>query len=162
MKRWDRDAQFKSFVYDGDTPQDARRAIRNQAQAVMTNPDMLHAGILPHHTRWASLFENLRYVVLDELHTYRGVFGSHVANVLRRLKRIAEFYHARPQFLCCSATHRQSRRAGHFTAGAPGRGGDRKRGACRGKILPVLQPARGQPATWASAAPTSTRPARWL
>ena len=98
------DAQFKSFVYDGDTPQDARRAIRNQAQVVMTNPDMLHAGILPHHTRWASLFENLRYVVLDELHTYRGVFGSHVANVLRRLKRIAEFYQARPQFLCCSAT----------------------------------------------------------
>ena len=98
------DAQFKSFVYDGDTPQDARRAIRNQAQVVMTNPDMLHAGILPHHTRWASLFENLRYVVLDELHTYRGVFGSHVSNVLRRLKRIAEFYQARPQFLCCSAT----------------------------------------------------------
>ena len=98
------DAQFKSFVYDGNTPQDARRAIRNQAQVVMTNPDMLHAGILPHHTRWANLFENLRYVVLDELHTYRGVFGSHVANVLRRLKRIAEFYQARPQFLCCSAT----------------------------------------------------------
>ena len=98
------EARLKSFVYDGDTPQDARRAIRNQAQVVMTNPDMLHAGILPHHTRWASLFENLRYVVLDELHTYRGVFGSHVANVLRRLKRIAEFYQARPQFLCCSAT----------------------------------------------------------
>ena len=97
-------APVKSFVYDGDTPQDARRAIRNHAHVVITNPDMLHAGILPHHTRWASLFENLCYVVLDELHTYRGVFGSHVTNVLRRLKRIAEFYNARPQFICCSAT----------------------------------------------------------
>ncbi len=95
---------LKSFVYDGDTPQDARRAIRSQAQVVITNPDMLHTGILPHHTRWTKLFENLRYVVLDELHSYRGVFGSHVANVLRRLKRIAEFYGARPQFICSSAT----------------------------------------------------------
>ncbi len=98
------DTGLKSFVYDGDTPQDARRAIRNQANVVLTNPDMLHAGVLPHHTRWAKLFENLRYVVLDELHTYRGVFGSHLANVLRRLKRIAAFYGARPQFICSSAT----------------------------------------------------------
>ena len=96
--------ELKSFVYDGDTPQDARRAIRGRANVVISNPDMLHTGILPHHTRWAALFENLRYVVLDELHTYRGVFGSHVANVLRRLKRIAEFYGARPQFICSSAT----------------------------------------------------------
>ncbi len=95
---------LKSFVYDGDTPQDARRAIRGQANVVITNPDMLHAGILPHHTRWAKLFENLRYVVLDELHTYRGVFGSHLSNVLRRLKRIAEFYGSQPQFICSSAT----------------------------------------------------------
>lgn len=65
---------------------------------------MLHAGILPHHTRWMRLFENLRYIVLDELHTYRGVFGSHLANVLRRLKRIAKFYGSDPQFICCSAT----------------------------------------------------------
>jgi DEAD/DEAH box helicase domain-containing protein len=98
------EAGLKSFVYDGDTPQDARRAIRSRANVVITNPDMLHTGILPHHTRWAALFENLRYVVLDELHTYRGVFGSHLANVLRRLKRIAEFYGARPQFICSSAT----------------------------------------------------------
>src|SRR5262249_23139084 len=92
--------KLKSFVYDGDTPQDARRSIRTQAQAVLTNPDMLHAGILPHHTKWAKLFQNLKYVVLDELHTYRGVFGSHLANVLRRLKRVAEFYGASPQFIC--------------------------------------------------------------
>jgi DEAD/DEAH box helicase domain-containing protein len=97
-------AGLKSFVYDGDTPQDARRAIRTQAQVVLTNPDMLHAGILPHHTKWAKLFQNLKYVVLDELHTYRGVFGSHLCNVLRRLKRVAAFYGANPQFICTSAT----------------------------------------------------------
>jgi len=96
--------KLKSFVYDGDTPQDARRAIRTQANAVLTNPDMLHSGILPHHTKWAKLFQNLKYVVLDELHTYRGVFGSHLANVLRRLKRVAEFYGSSPQFICTSAT----------------------------------------------------------
>ena len=92
------------FTYDGDTPGDARRAIRQQGHVVITNPDMLHAGILPHHTRWTRLFENLRYVVIDELHTYRGVFGSHLANVLRRLRRIARFYGQEPQFICCSAT----------------------------------------------------------
>jgi DEAD/DEAH box helicase domain-containing protein len=70
----------------------------------LTNPDMLHAGILPHHTKWMCLFENLRYIVLDELHTYRGVLGSHLANVLRRLRRIARFYGSDPQFICCSAT----------------------------------------------------------
>jgi DEAD/DEAH box helicase domain-containing protein len=97
-------SEIRAFTYDGDTPQDARRAIRERANVVLTNPDMLHSGILPHHTRWAKLFENLRYVVLDELHTYRGVFGSHVANVIRRLRRIAAFYGSKPQFLCCSAT----------------------------------------------------------
>ena len=71
---------------------------------MLTNPDMLHAGILPHHTRWTRLFENLRYIVLDELHTYRGVFGSHLANVLRRLRRVARFYGSSPQFIACSAT----------------------------------------------------------
>src|SRR5881398_717241 len=74
------------------------------AGIVLTNPDMLHTGILPHHTKWMRLFENLRYIVLDELHTYRGVFGSHLANVLRRLRRIAKFYGSDPQFICCSAT----------------------------------------------------------
>jgi len=98
------DSRFGVFTYDGDTPSDARAAIRAQGHIVLTNPDMLHAGILPHHTRWTRLFENLRYIVLDELHTYRGVFGSHLANVLRRLRRVAQFYGASPQFIACSAT----------------------------------------------------------
>src|SRR5215470_10511700 len=92
------------FTYDGDTPSDARKAIREQSHIVLTNPDMLHTGILPHHTRWTRVFENLRYIVIDELHTYRGVFGSHLCNVLRRLQRIARFYGRTPQFICCSAT----------------------------------------------------------
>jgi DEAD/DEAH box helicase domain-containing protein len=95
---------FGVFTYDGDTPSDARRAIRERGHVILTNPDMLHTGILPHHTKWTRVFENLRYIVLDELHTYRGVFGSHLANVLRRLARIAEFYGSKPQFICCSAT----------------------------------------------------------
>jgi DEAD/DEAH box helicase domain-containing protein len=95
---------FGVFTYDGDTPSDARKAIRERGHIVLTNPDMLHTGILPHHTKWMRLFENLRYIVLDELHTCRGVFGSHVANVLRRLKRVAKFYGSDPQFICCSAT----------------------------------------------------------
>jgi DEAD/DEAH box helicase domain-containing protein len=98
------DADVATFTYDGDTPQDARKAIRSKAHIVVTNPDMLHKGILPHHTKWVKLFENLRYVVIDELHTSRGVYGSHVANVLRRLQRLCRFYGSRPQFLCSSAT----------------------------------------------------------
>ncbi len=94
----------RAHTYDGDTPSDARRAIRRRANVVLSNPDMLHAGVLPHHTRWARFFENLRYIVIDELHAYRGVFGSHLANVLRRLKRIAGFYGSTPLFVCCSAT----------------------------------------------------------
>jgi len=94
----------KTFTYDGDTPQDARQAIRAQGDIVITNPDMLHTGILPHHTKWAHFLENLKFVVVDELHTYRGVFGSHMTNVLRRLQRICRFYGSRPQFICCSAT----------------------------------------------------------
>src|SRR5712664_2029813 len=96
--------RFGVFTYDGDTPSDARKAIREKGHIVLTNPDMLHTGILPHHTRWTRLFENLRYIVIDELHTYRGVFGSHLCNVLRRLRRIARFYGRDPQFICCSAT----------------------------------------------------------
>ncbi len=97
-------ADIKAFTYDGDTPSDARRQVRRRANVVLTNPDMLHAGVLPHHTKWARFFEKLRYIVIDELHTYRGVFGSHLANVLRRLRRIASFYGAKPQFIACSAT----------------------------------------------------------
>jgi DEAD/DEAH box helicase domain-containing protein len=92
------------FTYDGDTPQDARRAIRGRAHIVLSNPDMLHAGILPHHPRWAKLFENLRFVVIDELHAYRGVFGSHLANILRRLQRVCRHYGSSPVFICTSAT----------------------------------------------------------
>jgi DEAD/DEAH box helicase domain-containing protein len=91
-------------IYDGDTPTAQRRAIREQARLLLTNPDMLHSGILPHHTNWAEFFRNLKFVVIDEMHTYRGVFGSHVANVIRRLKRVARFYGANPQFILTSAT----------------------------------------------------------
>ena len=97
-------ADIKTFTYDGDTPDDARQAIRKQGHVVVTNPDMLHAGILPHHTKWQKLFSNLKYVVIDELHVYRGVFGSHLANVIRRLVRICRFYGQDPVFICCSAT----------------------------------------------------------
>jgi DEAD/DEAH box helicase domain-containing protein len=97
-------SEIRAFTYDGDTPQDARKAIRQRANVVLTNPDMLHTGILPHHTRWARYFESLRYIVIDELHYYRGVYGSHLANLLRRLRRICEFYGSKPQFICCSAT----------------------------------------------------------
>ncbi|HXK08342.1 MAG TPA: DEAD/DEAH box helicase [Vicinamibacteria bacterium] len=93
-----------TFTYDGDTPQDARPSIRARAHVVITNPDMLHKGILPHHTKWVKLLENLRYVVVDELHSLRGVYGSHVANIFRRLRRLCEFYGSRPQFVCASAT----------------------------------------------------------
>jgi len=93
-----------TYTYDGDTPQDARRAIRSAGHIVVTNPDMLHAGILPHHTKWIKLFENLKYIVIDEVHQYRGIFGSHLANLIRRLKRICSFYESDPQFICCSAT----------------------------------------------------------
>jgi DEAD/DEAH box helicase domain-containing protein len=92
------------FTYDGDTPQDARRAIRGRAHVVLSNPDMIHSGILPHHPRWAKLFENLKYVVIDELHAYRGVFGSHLTNVLRRLRRVCQHYGSNPVFICSSAT----------------------------------------------------------
>jgi DEAD/DEAH box helicase domain-containing protein len=92
------------FTYDGDTPSDARRAIRGKAHVVLSNPDMLHSGILPHHPRWAKLFENLRFVVVDELHAYRGVFGSHLANILRRVQRVCRHYGSDPIFICSSAT----------------------------------------------------------
>jgi DEAD/DEAH box helicase domain-containing protein len=98
------DLEIGVFTYDGDTPQDARRAVRGRAHIVLSNPDMLHAGILPHHPRWAKLFENLRYIVIDELHAYRGVFGSHLTNVLRRLQRICRHYGSSPTFICSSAT----------------------------------------------------------
>ncbi|HXJ48557.1 MAG TPA: DEAD/DEAH box helicase, partial [Candidatus Acidoferrum sp.] len=96
--------ELRADTYDGDTPPGRRTAIREGGHVVMTNPDMLHAGLLPHHTRWRRLFSSLDFVVVDELHTYRGLFGSQVANVIRRLKRICAFYGSSPTFICASAT----------------------------------------------------------
>ncbi|MGX1193297.1 DEAD/DEAH box helicase domain-containing protein [Metabacillus sp. SLBN-84] len=95
---------INSYTYDGDTAPTIRNVIRKAGHIVMTNPDMLHSAILPHHTKWVSLFENLKYIIIDELHIYRGIFGSHVANVIRRLKRICRFYGSNPVFICTSAT----------------------------------------------------------
>ncbi len=97
-------SRIATYTYDGDTPANARRAVRQAGQIVITNPDMLHTGILPHHTQWHRLFANLRYVVIDEMHVYRGVFGSHVANVIRRLRRICQHYGSSPQFILASAS----------------------------------------------------------
>ncbi|MDR1651968.1 MAG: DEAD/DEAH box helicase [Synergistaceae bacterium] len=94
----------RTHTYDGDTPGDVRTKVRRSGHIVITNPDMLHTGILPHHTKWKDLFENLEYVVIDELHTYKGIYGSHLALILRRLLRICEFYGSNPSFICCSAT----------------------------------------------------------
>src|SRR5262247_1737022 len=110
---------MRMYTYDGDTPQDARRSVRARANLVLTNPDMLHSGILPHHTKWATLFQNLRYVVIDELHAYRGVFGSHVANLLRRLRRICRHYGSDPQFIMASATVANPREHAQNITGAP-------------------------------------------
>lgn len=94
----------KAYTYDGDTSASARKAVREAGHVVITNPDMLHSGIMPNHTKWVKLFENLKYIVIDEIHSYRGVFGSNLACVLRRLKRLCAFYGSHPQFICCSAT----------------------------------------------------------
>ena len=109
LKRWaeanpDIAAVLRPATYDGDTPRHNRRKIRTDANVILSNPDMLHVGILPHHPRWASFLQNLRYIVVDELHQYRGIFGSNVALVLRRLERVCAHYGARPQFICASAT----------------------------------------------------------
>jgi DEAD/DEAH box helicase domain-containing protein len=113
------DLEIGVFTYDGDTPSDARRAIRGKAHVVLSNPDMLHSGILPHHPRWAKLFENLRYVVIDELHAYRGVFGSHLSNIMRRLRRVCRHYGSDPVFICSSATIANPRDLAEGLTGAP-------------------------------------------
>ena len=95
---------FQTHIYDGDTPQHLRSHLRQNASIILSNPDMLHTGILPHHTAWKDFFTALRFIVIDEMHAYRGVFGSHVANVIRRLKRISRFYGSQPQFILTSAT----------------------------------------------------------
>jgi DEAD/DEAH box helicase domain-containing protein len=113
------DLEIGVFTYDGDTPSDARRAIRGKAHVVLSNPDMVHSGILPHHPRWAKLFENLRFVVIDELHAYRGVFGSHLGNILRRLQRICRHYGSDPIFICSSATIANPRDLAEGLTGRP-------------------------------------------
>ena len=120
------------FTYDGDTPQDARRAVRARAHVVLSNPDMLHSGILPHHPRWAKLFENLKFVVIDELHAYRGVFGSHLGNIVRRLQRVCRHYGSNPTFICSSATIANPRELAERLVGAPFEE-IRKSGAPRGE-----------------------------
>ena len=109
----------RAYTFDGDTPADARRAVRTRGDIVVTNPDMLHQGILPHHTKWAQFFENLKYVVIDEMHIYRGVFGSHVANVIRRLWRVCRFYGTEPVFILTSATLANPRELAEALIGAP-------------------------------------------
>jgi DEAD/DEAH box helicase domain-containing protein len=128
----DTDLNIGVFTYDGDTPSDARRAIRGKAHVVLSNPDMLHSGILPHHPRWAKLFENLRFVIIDELHAYRGVFGSHLANILRRLQRICRHYGSDPVFICSSATIANPRELAEGLTGRPFELVDRS-GAPRGE-----------------------------
>ncbi|MCC6964646.1 MAG: DEAD/DEAH box helicase [candidate division Zixibacteria bacterium] len=111
--------EINTYTFDGDTPAEVRRKVRKAGHIVVTNPDMLHSGVLPHHTKWIKLFENLKYIVIDEVHTYRGVFGSHLANVLRRLERICKFYGSSPQFICCSATIRNPKELAEQLTGRP-------------------------------------------
>jgi DEAD/DEAH box helicase domain-containing protein len=139
---------LKTSTYDGDTPPAVRSVVRAAGQVVITNPDMLHAGILPHHTKWFKLFENLEYIVIDELHTYRGLFGSHLANVIRRLRRICAHYGSNPVFICASATIANPADLAERLIGAPVTLVDND-GAPRGRrhILmvnpPLLDPALG-------------------
>lgn len=145
-------------VYDGDTPPDQRRAARVRAHVIASNPDMLHRAVLPHHDRWSSFLAGLRYVVIDELHSYRGVFGSHVANVLRRLWRVCAFHGSRPQVIACSATianprelaeHLCARPSGpHGSGGAPGFAVvDRSSAPIGPRTFVVLNPAVVDPLT---------------
>ena len=131
------DMNIRTFTYDGDTPDDARQAIRRQGHIVITNPDMLHTGILPHHTKWQKLFADLKYIVVDELHIYRGIFGSHLANVFRRLRRICNFYGSNPVFICCSATVANPREHSEAVLGREAELID-KNGAPRGERTVIL------------------------
>ena len=132
--------EIAAGVYDGDTPASIRSVIRGAGQVVVTNPDMLHAAILPHHTKWFQLFEQLRYIVVDEAHTYRGIFGSHVAVVLRRLLRLCEHYGSRPQIICCSATIGNPRSLAETLTGRPMTLIDRNGAPAGEKHIVVLNP----------------------
>jgi DEAD/DEAH box helicase domain-containing protein len=139
------DVDLKTFTYDGDTPPGARTALRQSGQVVLTNPDMLHTGILPHHTSWVRLFSGLRFVVLDELHTYRGVFGSHVANVVRRLDRICAFYGSNPTYICSSATIANPGQLAERLLGRPVRVVDRNGAPSPTRRFLVLNPPVVEP-----------------
>ena len=154
-------ADIKTFTYDGDTPITARRAVRLAGHIVVTNPDMLHTGVLPHHTKWLRLFENLRYVVVDELHHYRGVFGSHVANVLRRLAPHLRVLRLPPAVHLLLGHHRQPHRAGrppHRTGLSAG-GRQRRRRAAPATSSSTTR--RSSTGSWASAAAPSARAPVW-
>ncbi len=150
-------AEIGVFTYDGDTPSDARRAIRGKAHVVLSNPDMLHSGILPHHPRWAKLFENLRFVIIDELHAYRGVFGSHLSNILRRLQRDLPALRIRSDLHLLVGDDRQSARACGRADRPAVRAGRAERRAARREVLPVRQPAGRQRRSSASAARISPK-----
>jgi len=138
----------RAYTFDGDTPGDARKAVRTRGDIVVSNPDMVHQGVLPHHTKWAQFFESLRFVVIDEMHTYRGVFGSHMDNVIRRLRRVCRFYGSSPVFVLCSATIANPGELAERLIGDPVNTIDRS-GAPRGKrhlLLwnpPVVNPDLG-------------------
>ena len=143
---------LKTHTYDGDTPPNIRSVVRAAGQVVITNPDMLHAAILPHHTKWFKLFENLQFVVIDELHTYRGLFGSHVANVIRRLRRICRHYGADPIFICASATIANPGELAERLLEAPVDAGRRQRRALAGASTSWSSTRRSPTRSSASAA----------
>jgi DEAD/DEAH box helicase domain-containing protein len=148
------DVNFMAGTYDGDTPTRLRRKLRDEGNVILTNPDMLHQGILPHHARWNRFFTHLRHVVIDEVHAYRGVFGSHVANVMRRLMRVCEHYGADPRFICCSATIANPREHAEDITGRPMKviaNNGAPRGARRFVLWnppPLETAAHGNPQQW--------------
>ena len=151
----------------GDTPAAARRQVRQAGHIVVTNPDMLHSGILPHHTKWVKLFENLQYVVIDEIHAYRGVFGSNLANVIRRLTRLCKFYGSNPQFICCSATIANPGELASTLIGRPVDVIDQKRRGERRKAHRLFITRRWSTNSSASANPfcrkrCTSRPCWWI
>lgn len=152
----------RAHTFDGDTPGDARQAVRTRGDIVVSNPDMLHQAILPHHTKWAQFFESLAYVVVDEVHGYRGLFGSHVANVLRRLRRICAFYGVAPRFILCSATIGNPREHAQALLGSPVRAITRSGAPQGGRHLLLWNPpvVNADLGIRASARSQSTRIAR--
>ncbi len=151
---------INASTYDGDTPNPIRSAIRSAGQVVVTNPDMLHAAILPHHTKWFQLFEQLRIIVIDELHTYRGLFGSHVANVLRRLLRICAHYGSHPVIVCCSATIGNPGELANLLTGRAARVIDRNGAPSGERHIVMVQPPLLDPATGARGS-AQTLAVRW-